>query len=181
MNKKLKHLTKALTGRGVKVSLSRTMFLGLMFTAISGLVGCSNPMIAMNNAIANAVGDKRVQGKGAKTIKGQIYSCNVRSITRLGPSGTMEENPSTNVSLAPNSKSFIFDETTGILSEDGFSPLKMIVMQIGTNENSSIGYSTYKGSASSGIAVLRIQKWEVGLPFLFLDSSVLWTGSCMTK
>jgi len=181
MNKKLKHLTNTLAGRGVQVSLSRTLFLGLMFTAISGLVGCTNPMVAMNNAIANAVGDKRVQGRSAKTIKGQIYSCNVRSITRLGPSGTMEENPSTNVSLAPNSKSFIFDETTGILSEDGFSPLKMSVLQIGTDENSAIGYSTYEGTASSGIAVLRIQKWEVGSPFLFLDSSVLWTGSCGTK
>jgi len=81
MNKKLKHLTNTLAGRGVQVSLSRTLFLGLMFTAISGLVGCTNPMVAMNNAIANAVGDKRVQGRSAKTIKGQIYSCNVRKKT----------------------------------------------------------------------------------------------------
>ena len=180
MNKKLKHLTNTLTGKRAQVSLRYTLFLGLMFTVISGLAGCSVGEY-MNKAVANAIGDKRVEGRSAQTIKGQIYSCNLRSITRLGPSGTMEENPSTNVSLAPNSKSFIFDETTGILSEDGFSPLKMSVLQIGTDENSAIGYSTYEGTASSGIAVLRIQKWEVGSPFLFLDSSVLWTGFCGTK
>jgi hypothetical protein len=180
MNKKLKHLTSILTGKRAQVSLRFTLFLGLMFIAISGLAGCSVPEY-LNSTIANAVGDKRVQGRQPRTIKGQVYTCNVRSVKRLGPSGTMEENSNSNVLLASNSENFIFDETTGILSGDGFSPLKMSVLQIGTNENSTIGYSTYKGDASSGIAVLRIQKWEVGLPFLFLDSAILWTGSCNTK
>jgi hypothetical protein len=93
----------------------------------------------------------------------------------------MEESPRTNALFNSSSKSFIFDEATGILSGDGFTPLEMIVLQKGTNENSSIGYSIFKGNVSSGIAVLRIKKWEVGLPFLFLDSSTLWTGSCDTK
>jgi hypothetical protein len=180
MNKKLKHLTSILTGKRAHVSPRCALFLGLIFMATSGLAGCSVPKY-MNSAIANAVGDKRVQDSEVSTIKGQVYTCNVRTVTRLGPSGTMEENPNSNVLIASNSENFIFDETTGILSGDGFSPLKMSVLQIGTNENSAIGYSRYKGSASSGIAVLRIQKWEVGLPFLFLDSATLWTGSCNTK
>ena len=78
-------------------------------------------------------------------------------------------------------KNISFDENTGVLSGEGFSPLKMTLLQRGTNENTAIGYSTYKGSASSGIAVLRIKSWEVGLPFLFLDSSILLTGSCITN
>ena len=180
MNKKLKHLTNALTGRKAQVSTPCTLFLGLMFMAISGLSGCSLPD-HLNSAIANAVGDKRIKVSEAQIIKGQVYDCNVRRVTQLGPSGTMEENPNNNVLLTSNSQSFIFDESTGILRGDGFRPLEMSVLQQGTNENSAIGYSTYKGIASSGIAVLRIQKWEVGLPFLFLDSAILWTGFCKTE
>ena len=181
MNKKLNHFTNALTMRNLFFASRSFLVLGITFTAIFGLTGCSSPAQYLNDAIANAVGDKRMQRNKVRNIKGNIYDCTIMSITTLGPSGLMEENPKTRSLYTANSKSIIFDENTGIMSGKGFSPLKMNVLQIGTNENSSIGYSTYQGSASSGIAVLRIKKWEVGLPFLFLDSSILSTGSCITR
>ncbi len=180
MRKKLKHITNALIVKKTQSVPRGSLVLGLMFTAIFGLAGCS-PAQYLNDAIANAVGDKRVQGDRARITKGQIYDCTVKSITVLGSSGFMEENPKTKSLYTTNPKKIIFNETTGILSGEGFSPLKMKVLQRGTDENSAIGYTTYKGRASSGIAVLRIKSWEVGLPFLFLDSSILSTGSCVTK
>ena len=180
MSKKLNHFTNALIAIKPLFAPRCSLVIGLMFTAFFGLAGCS-PGQYLNDAIANAVGDKRIQRSKARVTKGKIYDCTIRSVTMLGPSGLMEETPKTKTLYTANSMNIMFDETTGILSGEGFSPLKMTVLQIGTSENSSIGYSTYQGSASSGIAVLRIKKWEVGLPFLFLDSSILSTGSCVTK
>lgn len=183
MNKRLKHLTNTMTEGKTVVCLRRTLLLGVLFTTISGLAGCG-AADGLNKVIANAVGDKnRVQAIRAQTTKGQVYNCKVRSVTGLEPSGMMEENPRTKAlltSTSSTSMSFIFDEKTGVLRGKGFNPLKMTILQEGTNENSAIGYSTFKGSVSSGIAVLRIQNWEVGLPFLFLDSATLWTGTCET-
>ena len=180
MSKKLNQFTKVPTVKNTQIDSRFSLVLGVVFLAFFGLAGCS-PAQYLNDAIANAVGDKRIQRGKARVIKGNIYDCTIRSVTMLGPSGLMEENPKTKTLYTANSMNLVFDETTGILSGGGFSPLKMTVLQRGTNENSSIGYSTYQGSASSGIAVLRIKKWEVGLPFLFLDSSILTTGSCVIK
>lgn len=180
MSEKLKYLTKELAGERTLVRSCRILLLGLIYITVLSLAGCGGAQY-LNDAIANAVGDKKVQGYRAQNTISHAYNCTVKSITGLEPSGMMEESPRTNALFNSNSRSFIFDEASGVLSGDGFKPLKMIVLQKGTNENSSIGYSTFKGNVSSGIAVLRIKKWEVGLPFLFLDSSTLWTGSCKTE
>jgi hypothetical protein len=181
MREKLTHFIKARTVGKIFAGLYHALFLSLVFAAISGLSGCSVPQY-MNDKIASAVGDSRLKlGTKARTTEGQVYNCRVRSITGLERSGMMEESARTKALFTTKSMSFIYDETTGILSGDGFLPLKMTILQKGTNENSAIGYSKYEGSASSGIAVLQIRKWEVGLPFLFLDSSDLWTGTCETK
>jgi hypothetical protein len=183
MNKRLKHVNSTLTGGKTSVCLRRTILLGVLYITISSLAGCGAGE-GLNNIIAKAVGDKKaVQGSRAQTTRGQVYSCKVKSITELEPSGLMEENPSTKAlftSTSSTSNSFTFDERTGVLSGDGFNPLEMTILQKGTNENSAIGYSTFKGTVSSGIAVMRIKNWEVGLPFIFLDSATLWTGSCET-
>ena len=181
MRKKLKHLNDATTLKEPPVVSRFYLVLGLMFITVFGLAGCSSPAQYLNDAIANAVGDKRMQRGKVQIIKGQIYDCTVMSITMLGPSGLMEENSKIKTLYTSSPKNISFDENTGVLSGEGFSPLKMTLLQRGSNENTAIGYSTYKGSASSGIAVLRIKSWEVGLPFLFLDSSILLTGSCITN
>jgi hypothetical protein len=180
MSDKLKHLKKKLTGERNLASSCRALLMSFICVAIGSLAGCGGAEY-LNDAIANAVGDKKRQARMAQTTIDQVYNCKVKSITGLEPSGMMEKSTKANKLFTTNSMSFIFDETTGILSGDGFNPLKMIVLQKGSNENSAIGYSTYKGSVSSGIAVLRIKKWEMNLPFLFLDSATLWTGSCEIK
>ena len=177
MIEKIKSITKEPNGEKTLVRSCRTLLVGLVYTAVFGLAGCGGAEY-LNDVIANAVGDKTAQVRRGQTSTSYVYNCLVKSITGLEPSGMMEESSRTNALFNSNSKSFIFDEATGVLSGEGFNPLKMIVLQKGTNENSSIGYSTFKGNVSSGIAVLRIKKWEVGMPFLFLDSSTLWTGSC---
>jgi hypothetical protein len=183
MNKKFNPHTSTLALGKTVGGYRRSLLLGVLFTTISTLAGCGAGE-GLNNIIAKAVGDKNaVQRSRAPATKSQVYNCKVRSITRLEPSGLMEESPATKAlftSTSSTPKSFIFDEKTGVLRGDGFKPLEMTILQKGTNENSAIGYSTFKGSVSSGIAVLRIKKWEVGLPFLFLDSATLWTGSCET-
>ena len=178
MNKKLNDPTNALIKRKTLAGHRRTLLVGILFTAICSLTGCGAGE-ALNSAIANVVeGKDRVQGSRAQTTKGQVYNCRVKSITGLEPSGMMEESSRTRALFTSTSTSFTFNETTGELRGDGFSPLKMITLQKGTSENTAIGYSIFKGSVSSGIAVLRIRNWEVGLPFLFLDSATLSTGSC---
>ena len=180
MSEKLKYFTQELNGEMSLLRLYRILLLSLIYTAIYSLAGCGGAQY-LNDAIANVAGDKRVQVRKGQSSVSHIYKCQVKSITGLEPSGLMEESPRTIALFNSNSMSFIFDEATGILSGEGFNPLEMIILQKGTTENSSIGYSTFKGNVSSGIAILRIQRWEAGLPFLFLDSSTLWTGSCKTK
>ena len=180
MSKKFNYYTNTLAvGKSVAEN-QRSLLLCVLLIAISILAGCSIPS-TLNDVIANAVeGEGRAQVSKAQTAKGLIYNCKVISITGLESNGMMEESPRTKALFTSTSMSFTFDEKTGVLRGDGFNPLKMDVLQKGSNENSAIGYSTYKGRVSSGIAVLRIKKWEVGLPFLFLDSATLWTGSCET-
>ena len=180
MNKKFNPHTNTLALGKTVGGYRRSLILGVLFVAISVLAGCSIPR-ALNNAIANAVeGEGRAQVSKAQIAKDLVYNCKVISITGLEPNGMMEESPRTKALFTSTSMSFTFDEKTGVLRGDGFNPLKMDVLQKGSNENSAIGYSTYKGRVSSGIAVMRIKNWEVGLPFIFLDSATLWTGSCET-
>jgi hypothetical protein len=181
MNKKMKYRTNILTVEQGLVGLRRSLLLGALFTAISILAGCSNPLKTLNDTISKAVeGEGRVQVSEAPTTKDQIYNCNVSSITGLESSGLMEENPRTKALFASTSRSFTFDDRTGILRGYGYNPLKMTVLQTGSNENSAVGYSVHKGTVSSGLAVFQIKKWEGDLTFLFLDNTTLWTGSCKT-
>ena len=180
MNKKLNSRTNTLAVGKTVAGYRHSLLLGFLFVSIIVSAGCSIPRV-LNDAIANAVeGEGSAKVNKAQTTKDLAYNCKVISITGLEPSGTMEESPRTKALYTSTSMSFTFDEKTGVLRGEGFDPLKMDVLQKGSNENSAIGYSTYKGRKSSGIAVLRIKKWEVGLPFLFLDSATLWTGSCET-
>lgn len=177
----MKYRTNTLTVAQGLVGLRRTLVLGVLFTAIGILAGCSNPLKILNDAIGNAVeGEGMVQVSEAQTTKDQIYNCNVSSITGLEPSGLMEESSRTKALFTSTSKSFTFDDRTGILRGYGYNPLKMTVLETGSDENSTVGYSTYKGNVSSGVAVFQIKKWKGGLPFLFLDNTTLWTGSCKT-
>ena len=171
MSEELKHLPETLTGEKTLVGSYRTLLLGVICIATLGLAGCVGAEY-LNDKIASAVGDKTTQLKKAQSPINHTYNCKVKGISGLEPSGMMEETPRTIALFNSNPMSFIFDEATGILSGDGFNPLKMTVLQKGTKENSSIGYSIFKGNVSSGIAVLRIKKWEVGLPFLFLDEEL---------
>ena len=76
-------------------------------------------------------------------------------------------------------KTFTFDEMTGI-SRYGksFISRQMEVVQKGSVDNSAIGLYRYKGAGSSGADLFRIRTFEKEMPFLFLDTAIIYTGNC---
>ena len=110
--------------------------------------------------------------------EGRLYSCEIKDVMSLGDNGIMTR---TDWDKASHEKwkTFTFDEMTGIFRY-GNSDVsrKMVVVQKGSTENSAIGLFTYRGAASAGADVLRIATFTKGMPFMFVDTDQLYTGSC---
>ena len=107
---------------------------------------------------------------------GNLYICNALEIQSLSPSGKLEETDYDN-RLLQRLGDVTFDEASGIL-RDGIGTYEMQIVQQGTSENSTIAIDTYQGAVAAGSDVFRIATWEENMPFLYLRSSTVYTGTC---
>lgn len=79
-------------------------------------------------------------------------------------------------------KVLLFDEASGILRYRYNNPVKMVILQEGTDQNDLVALYGKEGLARNPIVVLRIRTWDEAPPFILLDEDVgVFTGTCEIK
>lgn len=105
-----------------------------------------------------------------------LYSCATIEIQQLAANGNLDATDATQQQFG-TVKTIYFDEASGVM-RDGIGTYNMEVIQKGTADNSLVAIDVYRGAGDSGADVFRIATWQEKMPFLYLRTATVYTGTC---
>jgi hypothetical protein len=119
---------------------------------------------------------------GAVASGERFFACSVLDEANVGSDGRLEHTL-WEKKILPQNRVLLFEEASGILKySDRFNnPVKMLIVQEGTDQNGLIALYGKEGIARNPVIILRIATWKATQPFILMDDLGVVTGTCDFK